>query len=158
MANTFKVKVGEFEFELTEADLAQLDSVALTANNSHVLHQSKSYQTETLRLAQKEFEVSINGNKYRTILQDEYDQLVDKMGLSVTNANVVKEVKAPMPGLVLSISTEAGQSVEKGAPLLILEAMKMENVIKAPGDGVVKNIYAQQGKAVEKGAVLIEFE
>jgi biotin carboxyl carrier protein len=53
---------------------------------------------------------------------------------------------------------EAGQEVEEGTPLLILEAMKMENVIKAPGTGVVKNVNVSKGEAVEKNHLLIEME
>jgi biotin carboxyl carrier protein len=63
-----------------------------------------------------------------------------------------------MPGLVLNIMAEEGQSVEKDTPLIILEAMKMENVIKSPAQGVVKKINAIKGQAVEKNAVLIEFQ
>ena len=67
-------------------------------------------------------------------------------------------VKAPMPGLVLDILVEAGQSVNKGDNLLILEAMKMENIIKASGNGVVKNININKKDAVEKNQLLIEME
>jgi len=67
-------------------------------------------------------------------------------------------VKAPMPGLVLDILVEPGQSVQKGDNLLILEAMKMENIIKASGSGVVKNIPVHKKDAVEKNQLLIEME
>jgi biotin carboxyl carrier protein len=62
-----------------------------------------------------------------------------------------------MPGLVLKIMVEPGQEVSKGDGLLILEAMKMENIIKAPTDGVVKSIEVEQSNAVEKNQVLIKF-
>ena len=73
-------------------------------------------------------------------------------------ANKVNNIKAPMPGLVLRISVAVGDVIKKGDPLLVLEAMKMENVIKAAGDGVVKKINATEKIAVEKGSILIEFE
>ena len=63
-----------------------------------------------------------------------------------------------MPGKVLSVEVVPGQSVSKGDALLILEAMKMENVIKAPQDAVVKEVNCKQGEAVEKGVVLVGFE
>lgn len=50
----------------------------------------------------------------------------------------MKEIKAPMPGLVLNVLVNVGDNVEKDTPLLILEAMKMENVIKAGSSAVVK--------------------
>jgi biotin carboxyl carrier protein len=62
-----------------------------------------------------------------------------------------------MPGLVLSVLVSAGQEVKKGDKLLVLEAMKMENIIKAGGDGVVAQIMVNQGQAVDKNQTLIEF-
>ena len=70
----------------------------------------------------------------------------------------VDEIRAPMPGMVLDILVKPGDSVKKNDPILILEAMKMENMIKAPEDAVVKAIPAEKGKAVEKGQVLVSFE
>ena len=70
----------------------------------------------------------------------------------------VGDIKAPMPGLVIEVAVEIGQTVTKGDKVLILEAMKMENVIKAAGDGVVKAIHTTKGQPVEKGQLLIEME
>jgi biotin carboxyl carrier protein len=63
-----------------------------------------------------------------------------------------------MPGLVLNILVSPGQAVQKGDPLIILEAMKMENVIKAAGEGHIKAINVLKGAAVEKGQLLLELE
>ena len=62
-----------------------------------------------------------------------------------------------MPGLVLGISINAGEKVTKGDTLLILEAMKMENVIKSPTDGVIKSIAVKKGETVEKNQVILNF-
>jgi biotin carboxyl carrier protein len=62
-----------------------------------------------------------------------------------------------MPGMVLKILITEGDQVKKGDALLVLEAMKMENIIKSPADGLVKKINAVQGTAVEKNQVLIQF-
>jgi biotin carboxyl carrier protein len=67
-------------------------------------------------------------------------------------------LKAPMPGLVLRVQVEPGQTVAAGAGLVVLEAMKMENELKAGAPGVVKAVRVQPGEAVEKGQVLLEFE
>ncbi len=63
---------------------------------------------------------------------------------------------APMPGLVVRVEVEAGQRLEEGAGVVVLEAMKMENEITTSGPGVVKAIHVEAGQAVEKGAPLIE--
>ena len=65
---------------------------------------------------------------------------------------------APMPGKVVALLAQPGQKVEKGAPLLILEAMKMEHTITAPATGIVKTFCYAAGEQVSDGAELVEFE
>ncbi|MEL6719352.1 MAG: biotin/lipoyl-containing protein [Bacteroidota bacterium] len=158
MSKTYKAKIGEQEIELTPEALSQLNIIPTEENQYHILHESKSYHAKIETQGDKQFEISLNDNKYQVALSDEYDQLISKMGLTITNSSKVTDIKAPMPGLVLSVEVEVGQEVNKGEALLILEAMKMENVIKSPGEGKVKSITVEKGKAVEKGAILIEFE
>jgi biotin carboxyl carrier protein len=67
-------------------------------------------------------------------------------------------LKAPMPGLVVRVLAEPGQDVTRGAGVVVLEAMKMENELKAPADAKVKTVRVRAGEAVEKGQVLVEFE
>ncbi|MBX9448341.1 MAG: biotin/lipoyl-binding protein [Taibaiella sp.] len=120
----------------------------------------KSYQlylTE-LDLKGKTAKVSINNHHYDISVKEPIDLLLSKMGINMAAHRKAESIKAPMPGLILKIMVEEGQSIKKGDPVLILEAMKMENVFKAPADATVKLIRIQQGMAVEKGAVLIELE
>ena len=72
--------------------------------------------------------------------------------------SIKPQVIAPMPGMVLEILINNGETVTEGQPVIILEAMKMENVLKAPGDGVVKVIKVKKGDPVDKKQVLIEME
>jgi biotin carboxyl carrier protein len=67
-------------------------------------------------------------------------------------------LKAPMPGLVVRVAVEEGGRVEAGAPIVVLEAMKMENELRAPVAAVVKGVRVKPGQVVEKGQVLVEFE
>jgi pyruvate carboxylase subunit B len=66
-------------------------------------------------------------------------------------------LKAPMPGLVVRILVEPGQTVAAGQGIVVLEAMKMENELKAHGPGVIDQIQVNSGQAVEKGALLATF-
>jgi biotin carboxyl carrier protein len=100
----------------------------------------------------------VNGVRCSVHIADQYERLVQQLGLSVGGSQKMNTVKAPMPGLVISVAVEPGQTVAKGDPLLILEAMKMENVLKASGDGRVKKVLVQKGAAVEKGQLLLEME
>ncbi|MCL4105942.1 UNVERIFIED_CONTAM: hypothetical protein GTU68_012580 [Idotea baltica] len=63
-----------------------------------------------------------------------------------------------MPGLIHSIAVEPGQEVKKGDALLILEAMKMENIIKSPTDGTIGKIHIEQGNTVDKGQLMVTFD
>lgn len=70
------------------------------------------------------------------------------------NASGVQTVRAPMPGRVTAVLVQEGQKVEAGAPLLVVEAMKMENELRAPQAGVVAELKAVAGDTVELGAIL----
>jgi len=68
-----------------------------------------------------------------------------------------RQLKSPMPGLILKVKVEVGQMITKGQPLVVIEAMKMENVIKARFDGQIAVINVQSGQIVEQGTILMEF-
>ncbi len=72
-------------------------------------------------------------------------------------ADMGKALRAPMPGLVMSIPVTVGQEVKAGEPLAVVEAMKMENVLRAERDGVVKSIRVNPGDNVAVDAVIMEF-
>lgn len=156
----YKISSGDIAFDLNVGAIEGLDVVNTDGKEYHILINNTSYKAEILNFDfnAKSLTISINGNKYPILIQDHFDVLVDKMGLSAASSQLVKDITAPMPGLVLEIEVEAAQSVQKGDPLLILEAMKMENVLKSPGDGIIKNIIVSKGDAVEKGQILIELE
>ena len=155
---TYNVIVGEQAFSMKEEDLSTLDIVTITDNEFHVLQDGKAYHTALVNtdFSDKKLTILVNGNKYELDIEDGYDQLVKQMGLAIGASQKLSNVKAPMPGLVLDVLVETDQAVSKGDALLILEAMKMENVLKAEGDGVVKSIEVMKGTAVDKGQVIIE--
>jgi 3-methylcrotonyl-CoA carboxylase alpha subunit len=65
------------------------------------------------------------------------------------------QIKAPMPGKVLSLAVKAGDAVKKGQTLVVLEAMKMEHALSAPADGMVESVAVTEGAQVGDGAVLV---
>lgn len=67
-------------------------------------------------------------------------------------------LEAPMPGVVTKVLVAVGDAVEKGQPLVAIEAMKMEHMIRAPRDGRVKGIAAEVGRMAQAGATLVELE
>jgi biotin carboxyl carrier protein len=71
---------------------------------------------------------------------------------------VRRELKAPMPGLVVKVLCEPGQHVEPGQALVVLQAMKMENELSLPRGGTVTSVSAEPGRTVDQGAVLVVVE
>ena len=78
--------------------------------------------------------------------------------MEIGSYNKGDDLKAPMPGRVLEILVNEGDSVVEGDGLIVLEAMKMENVIKSNREGVLKSIQTTVGDSVEKNAILLSFE
>lgn len=134
------------------------DIVALPSGHFHILYRNRSYTATVLEAdyTAKTFKVRLGENIYNLLVKDEFDQMAEKMGMGASTQRKANTIKAPMPGLVLSVAVHEGQPVRKGDPIAILEAMKMENVIKAPNDGTVKSVLVQKGNAVDKNQVLVE--
>ncbi|MEM6522504.1 MAG: biotin/lipoyl-containing protein [Bacteroidota bacterium] len=135
------------------------DVKQLGENSYHIIKGDVSYnlEVESWSADEKIAHVKINGKQVVVEAKDKLDLLLEELGMDKLSSSQVNDIKAPMPGLILSLSVEEGQEVKQGDPLLILEAMKMENVIKSPNDGIIKSIKAGQGDSVEKNQVLIQF-
>lgn len=141
-------------------ELVELDLANISSEKYHVLKNNKSYNIQILEadLVQKTFKIQVNDQVFQLNLEDALDQQLRDMGMSKTVSDKVDKIHAPMPGLVLKILVKPGQEVKKGDSLIILEAMKMENIIKSVGNGIVQNILIREKDAVEKNQVLIEME
>lgn len=125
-------------------------SLVYKGRSHRVLVLKEDVENNTVRLR-------IGAGTYTVRLQDDRSRMLRSLGLD-KGAQKVREIKAPMPGLVIDVLVKPGDAVTKNDALLVLEAMKMENMIKSPGEGVVSAIHAEKGKAVEKGQLLISFE
>ena len=125
----------------------------------HILFNNKGFHAELVKTDRttKTVELKINGIKYSVQLRDKFDLLLEKMGLQGNASAKLNVVKAPMPGLIIDLRVSTGDHVKAGDPLLVLEAMKMENILKAHGEGTVRMVKVKKGDSVEKNQVLIEF-
>jgi biotin carboxyl carrier protein len=163
----FTVKTQNKEFLVEKSD----DSISVNGSpiswdlqwisptKIHFLLQNKSLEAELISFERESKTIQIRfGNKISyLIIQDRHDLLLEKLGLNLSASNTLKEIKAPMPGLILDLKVKPGDEVKKGDVVLILEAMKMENSIKSPGDGIVKSVKVNLKDSVEKNQVLIQF-
>ena len=145
---------------LINENVVDFDVLPLPNGLISILYNGKSYTAIVNKVDRKakELTININGQNLTIKVKEPIDQLLASMGLDMAAMKKAEPVKAPMPGMILKVLVEQGQQIEKGDGLLILEAMKMENVIKATGTATVKSIKAIEQTAVEKGAVLIELE
>jgi len=163
----FKIKVNETDYAIDrKKDKLLINDQEMNADIRelggsvyHIINKLKSYNAEVVSFDRetKTAEIKVNGNIYQVTAKDQYDILLDKLGMGGMNDTKVSEVKAPMPGLVLKIFVSEGEDVKKGDNLFVLEAMKMENIIKSPADVTVKSIKIKPGDKVEKSQVLIVF-
>lgn len=154
-----RVKVDGFTFTFTEDELSA-DIVRVSPDSYHLItaHRSASATVLDTDPSGKKMTVEVEGQRFEVTIQEELDLLLEKMGFGKASTKKVKEVKAPMPGLVLNIQAEVGQELKEGDKLLVLEAMKMENSILMPGEGKIKAVKVKPGQAVDKGQILIELD
>ena len=145
----------ELDGKPVSLDLSQLGS-----NRYHLLLDYKSYNLEIVSHNQNSGEVAvkINNNLVKVVVKTALDELLNKMGLNNNSVAHTTHVGAPMPGLILDVVVSEGDEVKKGDKLLVLEAMKMENIIKSPGNGKIKSITISKGDSVDSGQKLIHFE
>ena len=161
MSENFSVAVDDnWNFDLHPEDAAGLDLIQTGAARFHLVdgNQSIAVAIRNTDFLAKSYEIEIRGKTYTVRIADALDQQISSMGFRSGSNKDISEIRAPMPGLILDIPASAGATVMEGDPLVILEAMKMENVISSPRDGVIKKICITKGAAVDKKELLLEFE
>ena len=156
----YKVKVNELEFAFTRE---QIDAVDLVKKSSTEFNLIKDHRSVNAKLIEadndaKKMTIEVDGENFDIEIKDELDQMLDKMGFGAVANKQIKEIKAPMPGLVLEIAVTEGQEVKEGDKLLILVAMKMENSILIHTSATIKRIAVTAGQAVDKGQLLVELD
>ena len=156
----YKIEVISESEIMLNSKKRELDIISISDTKKHLILNHKSYEIEHVEFdkEKKIATIKVNNNSYTIELKDKFDLLLNDLGMSNMSVKIVKEVKAPMPGLVVSIKVEKGQEVKEGEAVLILEAMKMENVIKSPVDGIIKSVKIEPTNTVEKNQILVEFE
>ena len=157
---TYKVDVHNPLEALIEGSIDSLDIRSISESSWHIMVDGHSHVVSLIKedLENHQIVLNIDGVVQTYAVKDQNQMLLESMGLSSMTKKKLKNLKAPMPGLVVRVLVKPRQKVEKGTPLLVLEAMKMENIIKAPDEALVKSIPVNQGDAVEKNQVLVNFE
>lgn len=154
------VKVNDFLFSFSEEEIEKADLVKRSESEFHLVKDNQSVNARLIEtdLTGKKIRVEVAGEVFDVEIKDELDQMLLKMGFGSASQKHVKEIKAPMPGLVMEVAVIEGQEVLEGDKILILEAMKMENSIIIHANATIKKILVKTGQAVEKGQVLVELD
>jgi biotin carboxyl carrier protein len=157
---TYNVKTNGFLFSFTKDQIDKADLIALSPVSFNLIKDHRSVNAKLLEAnsTAKRLTIEIEGERFDIEIKDELDQVLEQMGFGKASVKQEKEIKAPMPGMVLDIAVSDGQKVREGDKLLILEAMKMENSIMIQTNATIKKVSVSAGQAVEKGQVLIELE
>ena len=104
------------------------------------------------------FSVDVQGESYDVRVEEETRHIIRTRGGVAGGGHGSQIVKAPMPGKVSHVSVREGDAVNAGDPLLVIEAMKMENEFKARASGTVKEVRVAAGQAVNPGDILLIIE
>jgi biotin carboxyl carrier protein len=151
------VNAGQYTFQLIDSDNITLNDSDV--NNQIILDNNKAklVSVKEVNHELKRYQIQIDGRTYLVHISDAVDQQILKMNLKSKKSNKLKELRAPMPGLVRQVNVQEGDEVDSGDFLFILEAMKMENVLKSPVNGIVSELFVKPGESVEKNQILLSF-
>ncbi|MEM1054347.1 MAG: biotin/lipoyl-containing protein [Bacteroidota bacterium] len=164
MSQTLQARVGDQTFTLTrEGDTLLLNGepldVRVTHLDDHTLLLVIDGKPQTVFIEDDEggdVIATVNGKRIPVAIKTETDLLLERFGLEADAGSADREVRAPMPGLVLRVLVAPGDEVEAGQGVAVLEAMKMENELKAAASGTVAAVHAEAGAAVGKNDLLVE--
>jgi len=159
MKKNFIVKVNKTSvFELKPEQAEALNVVKEAQDKYHILNHNQAVKAALINkdFDSKLYTISVNSNTYQVKINNPLDQLIKELGFSLGSNKKLNDVKAPMPGIIISMKVKKGDQVKEGDTLLILEAMKMENTIMSPKDATIKSVLVNTDETVEKGKLLIE--
>ena len=146
--------------EVIDGQPLSLDILEYKKGKFHIILDKRSYSAEVLSVDSetKTCEIKIGNTCITVSIKDKYDELLRDMGIDEIAGKRVNDIKAPMPGMVLQVMVQNGQPIKKGDSIVVLEAMKMENILKSPSDGTIKNIFVGIGDKVEKNQIMVNLE
>lgn len=104
------------------------------------------------------FRIQYHGSKYKVNVYSQEQNDLSKYMKTQSVAEQSKIISSPMPGRIISIAVNEGEEVIEGTEMVVVEAMKMQNILRTPQSGIIKKIHVQAGHNVRSGQVLIEFQ
>lgn len=160
-----KITVDNKEYEvnlvdekiLIDGELLQADVLRINENEIHIIYQNKNYRIQRASSSNQGLLV-LNEQEIEVFKRSMKDEILEKIGISSEVDDKMNDLLAPMPGKILKVLKQSGEKISKSEGILVLEAMKMENVLKADADAIIAEVKVSPGDAVEKNQILITFE
>ncbi len=115
-----------------------------------------SHRFTARRVGRETWDLHVRGRRLRADVVDERTRVIREMTGSASASLGPKPIKAPMPGMVVKVEVQEGDTVTAGQGVVIVEAMKMENELKADADARVVKVHVGEGQAVEKDQLLVD--
>lgn len=137
-------------FQISKLDYTKFDDAI------SFLFGGKSYMLDTVP-SHNSFLI-YTGNSYRDVVMHNDESLLHEALKGGGADGDTDKISAGMPGKILKVLVTPGQRITAGSPVIIMEAMKMENEMRASHDCVVREVKVKEGQSVESGAVLVSFE
>ena len=156
---SFDVEI-DHENHSASVDGKQMSYQLISQSNGRVLLRAgpKLHIIDNIEVDKQNISFSIDGKFVKTVVKDEQELLLERLGFSTDELASVGLLEAPMPGKILELLVAEGDEVEEGQPVAILEAMKMENELKAPATGIVASVSVTESDNVEKNQTILEIE
>jgi biotin carboxyl carrier protein len=147
-----EVRINGFE-SITLDKLPNAEIHKINDTEYLVKHKGKNHRIRISNFdpIEKTFTFYVDGVRMAGKGMNDLDLLVESMGFLTKAKHNAKEIKAPMPGLVVDVLVAEGDKKEEGENIIILEAMKMENILKSEGEGTVAEVLVKKGDSVVKG-------
>jgi len=125
---------------------------------TYILWKNRKYPVDIVRSRQNRYEILFNDISYTFTIETPFSLKRMKVLKTSGGKTGLELIKAPMPGKIIDVLVREGSGVLRGEPLLILEAMKMQNEIQSPVNGHITNVLAKSGTNVMKDDLLIEIK
>ncbi|MBX2814801.1 MAG: acetyl-CoA carboxylase biotin carboxyl carrier protein subunit [Saprospiraceae bacterium] len=159
MMEEYTIDNGLEQYHAQATEVKMLDLVSV-GKAWHLLTETHSllFTDVAVDLLSKKVSFVCNGQTHCFYITDPISNQIAKLGLGQSDSKIIENIHAPMPGLVLKILVQPGESVEINQPLIVLQAMKMENLIQSPISGVIESVHVVEGQTVEKREILVHYQ